>query len=80
MAAGLLQHTLARIDDQDGQIGGGRTRHHVPGVLLMPRRVGDDELATGRGEVAIRDVDGDALLTFSLQTVGQQGKIQRVAG
>ena len=41
----------------------------------MARRVGDDELAAVGREVAIRDVDGDALLALGLQAVGQQGEV-----
>jgi hypothetical protein len=32
------------------------------------------------GEVAVGDVDGDALLAFGLQAVGQQRQIDRLAG
>ena len=40
-----------------------------------PGRVGDDELAPRRGEVAIGHVDGDALLALGLQAVGEQGEV-----
>ena len=58
-----------------GQIGGGCAGGHVARVLFVPRRVGDDELAPRRGEIAVRDVDGDALLALGAQAVGQQRKI-----
>ena len=45
----------------------------------MPRRVRQDEFALGRGEVAVGDVDGDALLAFRPQPVGQQRKIDLAA-
>jgi hypothetical protein len=48
---------------------------HVAGVLLVARRVGDDELALVRGEVAVGHVDGDALLALGSQPVQQQGKV-----
>jgi hypothetical protein len=35
-------------------------------------RVGDDELARGRGEVAVRDVDRDPLLALGGEAVEQQ--------
>jgi hypothetical protein len=43
--------------------------------------VGNDELALGRGEVAVGDVDGDALLALSLEAVEQEGIVDlAVAG
>src|SRR3954463_10245706 len=41
----------------------------------MARAVSDDELAPRRGEVAVGDVDGDALLALGLQAVGQERKV-----
>jgi hypothetical protein len=41
-------------------------------------RVGDDELALGRGEVAVRDVDRDALLALGAQAVGEQREVRVV--
>ena len=55
-----------------------RPGHHVAGVLHVAGGVGDDELAFGRGEVAVGDVDGDALLALRPQPVGQQGQVDRV--
>jgi hypothetical protein len=40
--------------------------------------VGEDEPALRCGEVAVRDVDGDALLAFGAQTVGEQREVGRV--
>jgi hypothetical protein len=39
-------------------------------------RVGDDELAPRRGEVAVGDVDGDALLALGLQPVGGEREVE----
>ena len=41
----------------------------------MARGVRDDELAARRGEVTVSDIDGDALLTFGAEAVGQIGEI-----
>ena len=41
----------------------------------MPWAIGQDELPDRSGEVAVRDVDGDALLTLGPQAVGEQSKI-----
>ena len=60
-------------------IGGRGAGRHVAGVLLVARRVGDDELALRRGEEAVGDVDGDALLALGLEPVDQQREIDVVA-
>ncbi|MPN30564.1 hypothetical protein SDC9_178035 [bioreactor metagenome] len=43
----------------------------------MARGVGDDVLARAGREVAIGDVDGDALFALGLQAVGEQGQVDR---
>ena len=43
-----------------------------------PGRVGDDELAARGREVAVRDVDGDALLALGAQAVGEQREVRVV--
>ncbi len=45
----------------------------------MPRRIGDDELAFRRGEIAIRDINRDALLAFGAEAVGEVGEIDHAA-
>jgi hypothetical protein len=45
----------------------------------VARRVGDDELALRRREIAVRDVDRDALLALGLEAVGQQREVELVA-
>ncbi len=44
-----------------------------------PGRIGDDELALGRREIAIRDVDRDALLALGFEPVRQQRQIDFIA-
>ena len=46
----------------------------------MAGGVGNNELALGGREVAIRHINGDALLTLSLQTIHQQRQIHFFAG
>jgi hypothetical protein len=75
VAAGLGEHALARVDQDDGDVGRGGGGDHVAGVLLVARRVGDDVLAGAGGEVAVGDVDGDALLALGLQAVGEQRQV-----
>ena len=45
----------------------------------MPGSVGDNELAAWRREVAVSDVDGDALLALVAQTIGEVGEVDRAA-
>ena len=80
MATGLRQQTLARIHQHDRQFGVGRTGGHVARVLLVPRTIGDDEVASRGVEVAVGHVDGDALFALGVQAIGEQREIQRIAG
>ena len=41
----------------------------------MARSVANDELALLGAEIAVSHIDGDALLAFSRQAVGEQGQI-----
>jgi len=43
----------------------------------MAGGVGDDVLARAGREVAVCDVDGDALFAFGLQAIGEQRQINR---
>jgi hypothetical protein len=49
-------------------------------VLLVAGRIGQDELAPRRREVAVRDVDGDPLLALGPEAIGEQGEIDRPGG
>ena len=53
-----------------------RRGDHVARVLLVPGRIGDDEFAQRRGEVAIRDVDRNPLLALCRESVGEQGQVE----
>ena len=68
---------LARVDEHDREVGGRRAGDHVARVLHVAGRVGDDELAPRRREVAVGDVDRDALLALGAQAVGQQREVRR---
>src|SRR4029077_16064599 len=56
---------------------GRRAGGHVAGVLLVAGRVGEDELAARRREVAVGYVDRDALFALRLQAVGEQREVDR---
>ena len=79
VATGLIQHSLAGVDQYDGEIAGGSAGGHVAGVLLVARGVRDDELALRGREIAVGHVNGDALLALRLQAVHQQGQVQLLA-
>ena len=76
--AGLLQDTLAGVDEHDDGVRSGRSGHRVLGVLHVPGAVREDEAAPVRSEVAVGDVDGDALLAFGAQAVGEEGQVDRL--
>lgn len=79
MAPRLGLDAIARIDHQNGRVGVRGTGHHIAGVLLVPRGIGDDELALIGGEKPVGDVDGNALLALGGQAVDQQCQIELVA-
>ncbi len=79
VALGLRLHAQPRVDENHREIGGRRAGCHVARVLDMARRVGNDEAAPRRGEVAVRDVDGDALLALGPKAVGDVRQIERRA-
>jgi len=80
VAPRLLEHAVAGVDQDDREVAVRRAGRHVARVLHVPRRVGDDELALVGGEVAVRDVDRDALLALGLQAVDQQREVDLLAG
>ena len=73
----LGEHAAPRIDQEHGEVAIGRSGRHVARVLHMPRRIGDDEFAARRREIAISHVDGDLLLAFGLQAIDQQREVER---
>ena len=78
VAAGLFDDAFAGVDEDDGEVGGGGAGDHVAGVLDVAGGVGDDEFAAGGGEVAVGDVDGDALFAFGAEAVGEEGEVDVV--
>ena len=77
VAARLLDDAVARVDEHDREVGGRGAGDHVARVLHVAGRVGDDERAPRRREVAVGDVDRDALLALGAQAVGQQREVER---
>ena len=77
--ARLRQQPLARVDQDHRAVRGRGAGDHVPRVLLVPGRVGDDELAPVGREVAVGDVDRDPLLALGREAVEQQREVEIVA-
>src|SRR5579884_4196271 len=75
----LRLDSAACIHEQDCEIGIRRAGRHVARVLLVAGSVGENELAFSRTEVAVSNVDGDALLALGAQTVGQQRQFKSAA-
>ena len=72
---GLRLQSLPGVDQDHRDIRPGSGRRHVVGELLMPRRVGEDEGTRRSGEIAVGDIDGDALLPLLLQPIRQEGQV-----
>jgi len=79
VAAGLGEHALARVDQDHREVGGRGAGDHVAGILLVPRGVGDDELALLGGEEAVSDVDRDPLLALGGEAVDEQSEVDLAA-
>ena len=75
VAAGLLEHAVARVDEHDDRVGRGRAGDHVARVLHVAGAVGEDERPAPGREVAVGDVDRDALLALGAQAVGEQREV-----
>jgi hypothetical protein len=71
----LVEDAVPRINEEDGDVRGRGAGGHVARVLLVARCVGENELAPRRREVAVGDVNGDALLAFGAQAVGEERKV-----
>ena len=54
-------------------------RHHIPSVLFMTRRIGNDELTPLGREEAVGDIDGNSLLAFRRQAIDQQREVELLA-
>ena len=80
VAARLLDDAVARVDEDDREVGGRCARDHVARVLHVARRVGELEAAARRDERAVGDVDRDPLLALGAQAVGEEREVDvRVA-
>jgi hypothetical protein len=79
VTARLHLHAARGVDQDDGEVRGRGAGRHVARVLLVAGAVGDDVLALLGVEVAIGDVDRDALLPLGLQPVDEERQIDHAA-
>ena len=75
VAARLLDHALARVDEDDRHVRGRGARDHVARVLDVSRRVRELEAAARRHEGAVGDVDRDPLLALGAEAVGEEREV-----
>src|SRR5262249_39596632 len=83
VAPGLRAGAQAGVGEGGGQgggVGGGGPGGDVGGVRLVPGGVGDDELGALGGEVAVGDVEGDALLALGERAVDEEAVVDLPAG
>ena len=66
---------LGGVEQEDGGVRGGGAGYHVARVLFVAGGVGDDVFAPRGAEVAVGDVDGDALFAFGFEAVGEGGEV-----
>ena len=78
MAAGILLHSLRRVDDQQGRLGAGRAGDHVLQELDVAGSIQDEVGPPGCLEEDPRGIDGDPLGLFVLQGVEEEGVLERL--
>ncbi len=75
VAAGLLDNTLARVHQDQRDVGSRCPGHHIPRVLYVPGCVGDDKLPSRCRKIPVGDIYGNALLALGLQPIRQKGQV-----
>ena len=69
--AGLLGHSIAGINKYNGRISRRCAGDHIAGILNMSRSVGDDEFALRGGKIAVGHINGNSLLSFGPEAIGE---------
>ena len=72
---GLFDHAFACIHEDEGKVGGRSTGNHVAGVLHVSWRICNDEFTLGCSEVAVGNINGDALLAFVFKAVCEEAEV-----
>ena len=75
VAFGLFDNSFARIDKDEGKVGGRSTSYHVTGILNVSWRICNDEFTLGCSKVAVGNIDGDALLAFVFKAVCEEAEV-----
>lgn len=76
VSVSLADHPVAHVDKQNNDIRGGHPSDGVARVLLVAGAVRQDEFALVSGEIAVCDVDGDALLALGAKAVDQERQVR----
>jgi hypothetical protein len=74
--ARLGDNAFAGVDKDDRQFRDTRAGRHVPRILLVTGCIGENKLPPRRREIAVGDVNRDALFALRLESIEQQGKIE----
>jgi len=69
---GLLLQPMARVDQHHGGIGVTRAARHVSRVLIVPGAVDENEPALAGVQIALSDIDRDALLALGGEPIEKQ--------
>ena len=75
MPPSLLNNSITRIHQNDGQVCRAGTRNHVARVFHMTRRISHDEFTPGCGHEAVGNINRNPLFAFSAQTISKIGKV-----
>ena len=75
VAFGLFDYAFACIHEDEGKVGGRSTGNHVSGVLYVSWGICNDEFTLWRSEVAVGNINGDALLAFVFKAVCEEAEV-----
>ena len=79
MTPGLCENPPGGINQDDGQIGCGCPRGHVPGVLFVSGRIGNDKFSLVGGKIAVCHINSNPLLPLGFESIQQQGIIYLIS-
>src|SRR5260370_42409165 len=80
MAPCLWKDSLRGIHKNHGKVRRGRTGSHIARVLLVSRRVRDNEFSPWRREITVSHIDGDTVRAFHPQAIPHQVEVDRPSG
>ncbi|MCY1373335.1 hypothetical protein D9M69_606030 [compost metagenome] len=71
----MLDHPFAGIYQDNDEVRVRSTRHHIPGVLDVPRGIGNNKFTAFGLEIFVGYINGDALFAFGFQAVSQDSQV-----